>query len=104
MPDQVCQYCGADLDANPPREDVGWLYAVECRACPPERREVRVLPRPVRVDALDCPGCGARIAPADSHPDVLVIKEMLYDVCPSCGERHTVRSVRKHRDVAGGTI
>lgn len=100
----LCQYCGADLEANPPGRETGWLYGLECRRCPPERRRSLVLARAVPVAELECPDCGARIAPAEGHPDVLVVKEMTYDVCPSCGARCGVASVRKHRDVSGGTM
>lgn len=104
MPDDVCQYCGADLDANPPRQETGFLYGVECSRCPPERRRSHVLARGARVDALSCPDCGATMAPAERHPDVLVVKEMVYDVCSSCGERCGVSAVRKLRDIGSGAM
>ncbi len=44
------------------------------------------------------------VAPADAHPDVLVVKEMTYEVCPACGQRCGVAAVRKVRDVSGGTM
>jgi predicted RNA-binding Zn-ribbon protein involved in translation (DUF1610 family) len=56
------------------------------------------------VEALACPDCGAALAPAASHPDVLVVKEMTYEVCPACGERRDVVAVVKHRDVSNGTM
>lgn len=104
MSEDVCQYCGEDLDARPPSRETGYLYGVECSRCPPEKRQSHVLARATRVDALVCPDCGALIAPAETHPDVLVIKEMDYDVCPGCGARCGVAAVRKLRDVGGGTI
>jgi hypothetical protein len=100
----ACQYCGADLERTPPTLEGGWLYGIECRRCPPGRRRSLVLSRPAPVAELACPDCGAVIAPADSHPDVLVVKEMAYEVCPACGERCGVASVRKLRDVSGGTM
>ena len=104
MPEDVCQYCGCDLDARPPGRDTGFLYGVECSRCPPGRRQSHVLARPTRVDALTCPDCGATITPAEAHPDVLVVKEMVYDVCPDCGARCRVAGVRKLRDVGGGAM
>jgi hypothetical protein len=104
VPEDVCQYCGADLDANPPGSEIGYLYGVECSRCPPERRQSHMLAREGRVETLTCPDCGAEIAPAEKHPDVLVVKEMTYDVCPSCGARCGVSAVRKLRDVAGGVM
>ncbi|BDG01921.1 hypothetical protein [Anaeromyxobacter oryzae] len=104
MATELCQYCGADLDAVPPRLETGYLYGVECSACPPARRTSVILARPVRVEALACPGCGIRIAPADAHPDVLVVKELTYEVCVACGERCGVAAVRKLRDVSNGTM
>jgi hypothetical protein len=104
VPEDVCQYCGADLDASPPGREVGFVYGVECRSCPPERRRSQLLARAERVAALACPDCGASLAPAESHPDVLVVKELTYDVCPACGERCGVSAVRKLRDVAGGVM
>ena len=100
----VCQYCGADLDEAPPAHERGYLYGVECSRCPPDRRRSQMLARPERVATLGCPDCGARIEPAESHPDVLVVKEMTYEVCSVCGERCGVASVRKLRDVSGGTM
>lgn len=99
-----CQYCGADLAADPPTSETGWLYGLECSRCPPERRRSLVLARAAPVASLECPDCGAVVAPADSHPDVLVVKEMTYDVCPACGARCGVAAVRKVRDVSGGTM
>ena len=101
---EVCQYCGVDLDATPPAREVGWLYGVACSRCPPEARRTLVLARRSPVAELACPGCGARIAPADAHPDVLVVKEMTYEVCAACGARCGVAAVRKVRDVSGGTM
>jgi len=99
-----CQYCGADLEASPPRTERGYLYGVECRRCAPGARRSQVLARAEPVEELACPDCGCAIAPASSHPDVLVVKEMTYEVCPACGERCGVASVRKLRDVSGGTM
>jgi hypothetical protein len=99
-----CQYCGADLDASPPVREMGWLYGIECRRCPPGTGRSLVLSRPGPVETLECPDCGAVIAPAGSHPDVLVVKEMTFVVCPACGERCDVHAVRKLRDVSGGTM
>jgi ribosomal protein S27E len=101
---ELCQYCGVDLDATPPRLETGYVYGVECSACPPARRRSMVFARPTRVAELTCPGCGARLAPADQHPDVLVVKELTYEVCDACGERCGVAAVRKLRDVSGGTM
>jgi hypothetical protein len=102
--EDLCQYCGADLEANPPGRDTGYLYGIECRRCPPERRRSLLLSRREQVESLACPDCGAAMAPAATHPDVLVIKEMTYDVCPACGERCGVAGARKLRDVSGGTL
>jgi ssDNA-binding Zn-finger/Zn-ribbon topoisomerase 1 len=99
-----CQYCGADLDAAEPRTEVGWLYGVECSRCPPGRRRSLILARPEPAASIACPDCGAAIAPAASHPDVLVVKEMTYEVCPGCGARCGVAGVVKHRDVSNGTM
>jgi predicted RNA-binding Zn-ribbon protein involved in translation (DUF1610 family) len=63
-----------------------------------------MLARKDPVSELTCPDCGATISPVEGHPDVLVIKEMTYDLCPSCGERCGVAEVRKVRDVSGGTM
>ncbi len=104
MATEICQYCGVDLDETPPRQEVGYLYGVECSRCPPARRRSLVLARPRRVAELSCPGCGARLAPAEEHPDVLVVKEMTYEVCAACGERCGVAAVRKLRDLSGGTM
>jgi len=98
---EICQYCGVDLEATPPLQEKGWVYGIECSRCPGGRRSV-VLPRKERVTELRCPTCGARIAPAEEHPDVLVVKEMTYEVCAACGERNGVALVRKVRDVGGG--
>ena len=104
MATELCQYCGVDLDEVPPRQETGWVYGVECSACPPERRRSQVLARPSRVAELHCPTCGVRLAPAEGHPDVLVVKELTYEVCAACGERNGVAAVRKVRDVSGGTM
>ena len=56
------------------------------------------------MSELACPDCGAAISPAGSHPDVLVVKEMTYEVCRACGERCGVESVRKLRDKSNGTM
>jgi hypothetical protein len=100
----LCQYCGVDLDDTPPREELGYLYGIECSACAPERRRSLVLRRPERVAALSCPDCGAVLAPAEGHPDVLVVKEMTYEICAACGTQCGVARVRKLRDVAGGAM
>ena len=100
----VCQYCGVDLEERPPRLEVGYVYGVECSRCPPDRRRSIVLARPERVASLSCPICGASIAPADEHPDVLVVKEMTYEVCAACGERNGVAAVKRLRDVGDRTI
>lgn len=100
----VCQYCGAALDEGSPVREVGYLYGVECSRCPPERRRSHMLQRRELVAELVCPDCKTVIAPADGHADVLVVKEMTYDVCPSCGARCGVAGVRKLRDVSGGTM
>ncbi len=100
----MCQYCGADLEATPPDRETGYLYGVECSRCPEATRQSHVLQRSHLVAELACPDCGARLAPADEHPDVLVIKEMTYDVCPACRARCGVFAVRKLRDVSGGTM
>jgi NAD-dependent SIR2 family protein deacetylase len=100
----VCQYCGVSLDEVEPRQERGWVYGVECSRCPPDVRRSQVLARAERVASLECPQCGARLAPAEGHPDVLVVKEMTYEVCAACGERCGVASVRKIRDVSGGTM
>jgi hypothetical protein len=99
-----CQYCGVDLDEVPPVEEVGYLYGVECARCPPAARRSLVLARPTRVAFLDCPGCGARLEPAEEHPDVLVVKEMTYEVCGACGERCGVARARRLRDRSDGSM
>lgn len=104
MATELCQYCGVDLDERPPRRERGYLYGVECRRCPPEARRSLVLARSERVASLACPGCGAPLEPAEDHPDVLVVKEMTYEVCAACGERCGVAAVRKLRDVSGGAM
>lgn len=104
MATEICQYCGVDLEASPPGQEIGYLYGVECSRCPPGRRRARMLPRRERVAALTCPDCGASIAPAEEHADVLVVKELTYEVCSACGERNGVVAARKLRDVSGGTM
>ncbi len=104
MATEICQYCGVDLDEVEPRQERGFVYGVECSRCPPDRRRSQVLARPERVAELVCPQCGAHLAPAEAHPDVLVVKELTYEVCAACGERCGVASVRKLRDVSGGTM
>jgi hypothetical protein len=104
MATELCQYCGVDLEEHPPLEETGWLYGVECSRCPPGRRRSQVLARQARVQALACPDCGAELAPAEAHPDVLVVKEVRYEVCSACGERCGVARVRKLRDVADGAM
>jgi hypothetical protein len=101
---EVCQYCGADLEEEPPVRETGYLYGVECSRFPPAARRSQVLARRERVEELACPTCGARLAPAEHHPDVLVVKEMTYEVCAACGERCGVAAVRRLRDVSGGTM
>jgi anaerobic selenocysteine-containing dehydrogenase len=63
-----------------------------------------MLSRPARVREIACPTCGVSIAPAEEHPDVLVVKEMTYEVCAACGARCGVAAVRRIRDVSGGTL
>lgn len=104
MATEVCQYCGVDLDERPPVRETGYLYGVECSRCPPAARRSQVLARRERVEELACPTCGALLAPAEHHPDVLVVKEMTYEVCAACGERCGVAAVRRLRDVSGGTM
>ena len=104
MASEICQYCGADLDETPPENEIGYLYGVECSRCPPAERRTLMLARKVRVQELACPTCGALLAPAEEHPDVLVVKEMTYEVCSACGERCGVVAVRKLRDVSGGML
>lgn len=104
MPADECQYCGCDLDARPPRSETGYLYAIECRRCPPGSRRTHMVSRPAPAESLTCPDCGATLAPPESDPSVLVIKELTYDVCPECGERCGVSAVRKLRDDASGAI
>ena len=64
----------------------------------------QMLARHARVAELTCPTCGVGIAPAEEHPDVLVVKEMTYEICAACGERNGVVAVRRIRDVSGGTM
>jgi translation initiation factor 2 beta subunit (eIF-2beta)/eIF-5 len=101
---EICQYCGVNLDDAAPTQEPGWLYGVECSRCPPSLRRSLVLARPSRVQTLTCPDCGATLSPAEEHPDVLVVKEVLYEVCSACGERCGVARVHKVRDVSGGTM
>lgn len=102
MATDVCQYCGVDLDETPPRTEPGWAYTVECSRCPPERRRTLLLARDTRAEALACPDCGAAIAPAESHPDVLMVKELTHEVCAACGARCGVAAVRKVLDRTAG--
>ena len=104
MASEICQYCGVHLEETPPAQEVGYLYGVECSRCPPARRRSQMLARRERVRELTCPTCGVRIAPAEEHPDVLVVKEMTYEVCAACGERNGVVQARRLRDVSGGTM
>ncbi|ABC80937.1 hypothetical protein [Anaeromyxobacter dehalogenans] len=104
MATELCQYCGVDLDEVPPAQETGWLYGVECSRCPADRRRSLVLPRRERATELTCPGCGARLAPAEQHPDVLVVKQVTYEICSACGETCGVAAIRKVRDVSGGTM
>ncbi len=104
MATEVCQYCGVDLEQKPPLTEVGYVYGVECSRCPPAARRSIMLARTERVAELRCPTCGSRIAPAEHHPDVIVVKEITYEVCAACGERCGVASVRQVRDVSGGTM
>ncbi len=104
MATEICQYCGVDLSETPPSQEVGYLYGIECSRCPPEVRSSLVLARRERVREVSCPTCGARMAPAEEHPDVLVVKEMTYEVCAACGERCGVATARRLRDASGGTM
>jgi translation initiation factor 2 beta subunit (eIF-2beta)/eIF-5 len=101
---EICQYCGVDLETTPPGQEIGYLYVIECSRCPADRRHTRLLPRRERVEALTCPDCGGRIAPAGEHPDVIVVKELTFEVCSACGERNGVVSARKLRDLSGGMM
>jgi predicted RNA-binding Zn-ribbon protein involved in translation (DUF1610 family) len=104
MDDETCPSCGADLEATPPRHERGYLYGLECRSCPRESRRSVVLPRAERVAELACPFCGDRKSPAEQHPDVLVVKELVYEVCPACGERCGVFSARRLVDRSDMTM
>ncbi|MBK9519996.1 MAG: hypothetical protein IPO09_22270 [Anaeromyxobacter sp.] len=99
MATECCQYCGVDLDEHPPGEERGVLYGVACSRCPPARRRTLMMARPAQVATLCCPDCGASIAPAGSHDDVLVVRELVYEVCSACGERCGVSRVRTLRDL-----
>jgi hypothetical protein len=99
-----CPACDVDLDEVPPEHEKGYLYGMECSRCPPQSRRSIVLPRTERVAELSCPFCGDRKAPADEHPDVLVVKEMIYEVCSSCGERCGVFSARRLIDRSAMTM
>jgi hypothetical protein len=101
---EICQYCGVSLQETPPLQEVGYVYGIECSRCPPDRRRSLALVRARRVAELTCPDCGASIAPAELHPDVVVVKEMTYEVCAACGERCGVASARRLRDAGGGTM
>ncbi len=104
MATEICQYCGVNLDETPPTTEVGWVYGIECSQCAPDQRRSIMLARTERVAELRCPTCGARIAPADDHPDVVVVKEITYEVCSACGERCGVASARRVRDAGCGTM
>jgi transcription elongation factor Elf1 len=95
MDAELCPACGADLDEVSPVHETGYLYGLECSRCPASTRRSIVLPRRERVSELTCPFCGDRKADAEHHPDVLVVKEMIYEVCTSCGERCGVFSARR---------
>lgn len=95
MDAELCPSCGVDLDANPPIHQTGYLYGLECSTCPKELRRSVILPRAERLAELTCPFCGDVKAPADQHPDVLVVKELVYEICASCGERCGVFSARR---------
>lgn len=95
MSEERCPACDADLDEVPPLHERGFLYGLECSRCPAATRRSIVLPRRERVTELACPFCGDRKADVDHHPDVLVVKEMVYEVCASCGERCGVFSARR---------
>ena len=95
MDADLCPACGVDLDEVPPLRETGYLYGLECSRCPKETRRSIVMPRAQRVAELACPYCGDRKAPAEQHPDVLVVKEMVYEVCSACGERCGVFSARR---------
>jgi len=101
---QVCQYCGVDLDETPPGEERGWLYGVECSRCPPATRTSIVLARTSKVAAIACPGCGVDLSPPEDHPDVLTIKEVVYEVCAACGERCGVARARRVKDLSDGSM
>ena len=104
MATEICQYCGVDLDASPPRQEPGWLYGIECSACPAGERRSLVMARAAPAASLTCPDCGATLAPPLEHPDVLVVKEVVYEVCAACGERCGVARVRRVRDLSNGTM
>lgn len=95
MDAELCPACGADLDEHPPDHETGYLYGMECARCPPAVRRSLILPRKERVAELACPICGDRKAPVDEHPDILVVKELVYEVCTVCGERCGVFSARR---------
>jgi hypothetical protein len=104
MDAELCPSCGVDLDEVPPRHETGFLYGLECSRCPRATRQSLVLPRASRVTELTCPFCGDRKAPAEKHPDVLVVKELVYEVCSSCGERCGVYSARRLIDRSDMTM
>jgi hypothetical protein len=104
MGDELCPSCGVDLDEVPPRHERGYLYGMECSRCPKDRRRSLILPRSERVDELTCPLCGDRKAHPDEHPDVLVVKELVYEVCAACGERCGVYSARRLVDRSDMTL
>lgn len=104
MDAETCPSCGVDLDEVPPSHETGFLYGLECRRCPAATRRSIVLPRHARVAELTCPFCGDRKLDVDHHPDVLVVKEMVYEICSSCGERCGVFSARRLIDRSDATM
>ena len=100
--DGVCQYSGVDLDETPPDQERGYVYGIECSRCPPGQRRSLCWPAASESPWLGRPDCGAVLEPAERHPDVLVVKEMTYEVCSACGERCGVAEVRKSATCRGG--
>ena len=95
MGPDLCPNCDVDLDEVPPRHEKGFLYGIECSRCSRENRRSVIVPRAERVAEIACPYCGDVKRPADEHHDVLVVKEMVYEVCSACGERCGVFSARR---------